>query len=201
MTTPVPDLDLRRLGQPGLSTDGSSALALAAWHSHGHHTTAVTDTPARLVLVPLPGEHTHCAEPQQPSLEAVRAQACGLAQALVEIVAGDRSLTQLVRWTTAEVYEQLHHRVLALHGCQPAAEPGGAAAAPARRRRAKVATVHLSQPADGVVEVAARVSHGPRSTALALRLERRVGARRVHTGGVLQRVPDERWVAAAVTWS
>jgi hypothetical protein len=32
-------------------------------------------------------------------------------QAAVEVVAGDRPLTQMVRWTTVEVYEQLQwHR-------------------------------------------------------------------------------------------
>lgn len=128
---------------------------------------------------------------------ALREQAQGFAQALVEVVAGDRTLTQLVRWTTAEVYEQLHHRVHTLATCPlPAVYPS----VPRRRRRARVATVHLSQPVDGVAEVAARVDHGARSTAVALRLERRAGARRICAGGVVSRVAEERWVCTAVTW-
>jgi hypothetical protein len=63
-----------------------------------------------------------------------------------------------------------------------------------------VASLHVSTPTDGIAEVSARIDHGVRSTALALRLERRSAARRLAGGGV-RRVPDERWLCTAVTWA
>lgn len=84
-------------------------------------------------------------------------------QALVEVLAGDRPLPQLVRWTSTEVYED----VAAL--LPPSnRRAGGAAEADTR---AAVRSVHLTEPADGVAEVAATVRRGRRSTAVALRLE------------------------------
>ncbi len=197
------DLELRRLSQLTAATQGSSALALHDWPelaSPGPPSAG----PAPLVLVPLPTTPAAGRLGEQVTVESapatleLREQARGFAQALVEIVAGDRTLTQLVRWTTADVYEQLHHRVHTLATCPP---PAVDPSRPRRRRRPRVASVHLTQPADGIAEVAARVDHGARSTALALRLERRVGARRVCTGGVVRRVAEERWVCTAVSWA
>lgn len=79
-----------------------------------------------------------------------------LAQALVEVLAGERPLSQLVRWTTRDVYDQLAERAT-----------GGAAGSV----RSIVRSVHLTEPADGVAEVAAIVRRGARCFALALRLE------------------------------
>lgn len=81
-----------------------------------------------------------------------------LAQALVEVLAGDRPSAQLVRWTTTEVYETVTAAV-------PAGRPQ------CDRPRSVVRSVHLSEPRDGVAEVAAVVRHGRRSTAVALRIE------------------------------
>lgn len=82
-------------------------------------------------------------------------------QAAVEVVAGDRPLTQMVRWTTAEVYEQLQWR-RRLHSGGPTA---GA------NRRAVVSSVHVCQPHDEVAEACATVRIGGRASAVALRLE------------------------------
>jgi uncharacterized protein DUF6459 len=81
-------------------------------------------------------------------------------QAVVEVLAGDRPLSQLVRWTTAEVYDEVSARVV------PSGPPG--APTPAR---ALVRSVHVTEPSDGVAEVAASVRRGRRCTAVALRLE------------------------------
>ena len=81
-------------------------------------------------------------------------------QAVIEVLAGDRPATQLVRWTTMEVYDQLTGRV--------PGQPGVRAAASVR---ALVRSVHVSEPADGVAEVSALVRRGVRCTAVALRLE------------------------------
>lgn len=225
MTFQTSALDLRRLSQVTAATQGSSALTLherpePEWREHAQSAAPSApaagresdrQSPASLVLLTVAHStavdsptangasidaDTSAADDTVPA--ALREQAQGFAQALVEVLAGDRTLTQLVRWTTAEVYEQLHHRVHTLASCPlPTVYPS----VPRRRRRARVATVHLSQPADGVAEVAARVDHGARSTAVALRLERRAGARRVCAGGVVRRVAEERWVCTAVTWT
>ena len=81
------------------------------------------------------------------------------AQAVVEVLAGDRPVSQLVRWTTTSVYDDVAALIVG-----PAAVRGAAA-------RGVVRSVHVSEPADGVAEVAALVRRGARSTAVALRLE------------------------------
>lgn len=81
------------------------------------------------------------------------------AQAVVEVLAGDRPVAQLVRWTTADVYDEVACRVL------------DSGAARVEQPRAVVRSVHVTEPADGVAEVAAMVRRGGRTTALALRLE------------------------------
>lgn len=83
-------------------------------------------------------------------------------QAAVEVVAGDRPLTQMVRWTTAEVYEQLLWR----RQRQTRSTSGAAG-----QRRAVVSSVHVCQPDDDVAEACATVRVGGRATAVALRLE------------------------------
>jgi hypothetical protein len=64
-----------------------------------------------------------------------------------------------------------------------------------------VASLHVSTPLEGVAEVSARIDHGVRSTAIALRLEARGAGLRVPAGGMVRRVPEERWVCTAVTWA
>lgn len=81
------------------------------------------------------------------------------AQAVVEVLSGDRPVAQLVRWTTTDVYEEVACRVLDF------------GAARVEQPRAVVRSVHVTEPADGVAEVAAMVRRGVRTTALALRLE------------------------------
>jgi hypothetical protein len=81
-------------------------------------------------------------------------------QAVVEVLAGDRPASQLVRWTTAEVYDDVACRITS------GARPGSPTPA-----RAVVRSVHVTEPADGVAEVAALVRRGIRCTAVALRLE------------------------------
>ena len=81
-------------------------------------------------------------------------------QAVIEVLAGDRPASQLVRWTTTEVYDDVACRITS------GARPG--APTPAR---AVVRSVHVAEPADGVAEVSALVRRGVRCTAVALRLE------------------------------
>lgn len=84
-----------------------------------------------------------------------------LVQAVLEVLALERPRQQLVRWLTPEVYAEVSRHVLA-------APPRRAGARPVRR---SVSSVHVSEPADGVVEASAVAVGGPRARAVAVRLE------------------------------
>ncbi len=134
---------------PGTAGEGVSAIAVA---SHGEARQLPADTRAvRLGRLPDP-----------------RPLAGELAQAVVEVLAGDRPAVQLLTRFDNETYGQLSARapdpVTA-----PTLGPGRAGIHPHDRPR--VCTVHVSRPADGVAEVTARVQTNGRSRAVALRLE------------------------------
>ncbi|RJK95414.1 Rv3235 family protein [Vallicoccus soli] len=84
-------------------------------------------------------------------------------QAALEVLAGERPVTQLVRWTSARVYADLQRRALAAGTAGPGARRGGP--------RCAVRSVHVGAPADGVAEVCAVVARAGRVHAVALRLE------------------------------
>jgi hypothetical protein len=79
-----------------------------------------------------------------------------LVQSVLEVLAGDRPVTQLLRWLDLPVYEALAAR-----------------ARPSRRRTppGAVRSVHLCEPAPGVVEASVVVGGALRSRAGAVRLE------------------------------
>lgn len=89
-------------------------------------------------------------------LEDPRPRAAVLARAFLEALCGDRPVGQLMRWTTAEVYAQL--------------EPLVAARTP-RPWAATLRRVLVAEPSPGVAEVTAIIQRGPRTGAMALRLE------------------------------
>lgn len=97
-------------------------------------------------------------------------------QAVVEVVSSDRPLTQLVRWTDPDVYADLRQRRerVAQHR-----KPGQV-----RTGRQHVATVHLRRSSLDSAEVAARVTLGRRSRAIAARLDFQRG----------------RWLCTAITF-
>jgi hypothetical protein len=115
----------------------------------------------------------------QPSGDADRrrmlARAHRFVQAVVEIVSGDRPCAQLVRWTDRAVYDSITTRVAALSDTVGSIPP-------TERPRARVVSVKVCRPRDGVAEVAAHVRQGKRSHALAARLEH----------------ADERWICTAL---
>lgn len=106
----------------------------------------------------------------------VRGWSARFAQAVVETVGGQRPATQLVRWTTQEVFRDLDRRG------QLARRVGGGARRPVRPQ---VRSVHVCRPKAEVAEVSVHVRHGHRSKALALRLERR----------------QDRWVCTVVQFA
>jgi len=92
-----------------------------------------------------------------------------IVQAVVEIVGGDRPVTQVLRWTTTEVYQDLGRRaqlVARAVGKHPG--QGGVQGV-----RPQVVGVHSCFVADGVAEVSAHVRYGRRSRAVAARFELR----------------------------
>ncbi len=93
----------------------------------------------------------------------------GLVQVLVEVMAGLRPASQLLRWTTTAVHEQVRRRVV----------PTGRGPRRAAVRRPIVRSVRVCEPVDGVAEVSAVVAGQHRAQALALRLEGRDGRWRV----------------------
>lgn len=97
----------------------------------------------------------------EPSLDGF---ATRFAQAVVEVIGGDRGVYQLMRWTTDEVYDDLQRRSSLLQ--RSTRDPRR------RRLRAQVRSVHLSCPQPDVAEISIHVRHGHRSRAIAARIER-----------------------------
>jgi len=115
-------------------------------------------------------------EPGPDSVPDPEPWAARFIQAVVEVVSSDRPLTQLARWTDPRVYDDLAQRRarVAQHR-----KPGQL-----RSGRQQVATVHVRQSAFDSAEVAARVTLGRRSRAIAARLDFQRG----------------RWLCTAITF-
>ena len=89
-----------------------------------------------------------------------------LVQGILEVLSGVRPISQLVRWTTADVYDSILTR--AQHRSQIMSELRQTGP---QRFAEVVRSVHVSEPTDGIAEVCAIVQQGPRCRAIALRLE------------------------------
>jgi Family of unknown function (DUF6459) len=89
-----------------------------------------------------------------------------LVQGILEVLSGVRPISQLVRWTTADVYDSILTR--AQHRSQIMSELRQVGP---QRFAEVVRSVHVSEPTDGIAEVCAIVQQGPRCRAIALRLE------------------------------
>jgi hypothetical protein len=137
---------------PAPAVQGTLALACPP-HSGAPDGQAGT----QLRLVPAPVRST---DPGRPD---PRAWARQLAQAVTEVLAGDRPPTQLVRWTTERIYADLE-RAAANRARERTVIRSG-------RARPKVTRVFVCDVRDGVVEASAVVKHGARMRAMALRLE------------------------------
>jgi hypothetical protein len=93
--------------------------------------------------------------------------AARIGAAVVEIVGGDRPVSQLLRWTTPEVYQDLARRarlVAAAAGRRPGA--GGVQSV-----RPQLVAAHSSFVTEECAEVSLHVRYGPRSRAVAARFE------------------------------
>lgn len=99
-----------------------------------------------------------------PPAGSTEVWAATFVQAVIEVVACDRPVTQLIRWTSSDVYAEIQRRQqnVARHRRDGSV----------RSVRQHVATVRLCQPHSDCAEIAARIAFGQRSRALAARLDR-----------------------------
>lgn len=86
-----------------------------------------------------------------------------MALAVVEVLRGTRSLPQLMRWTSPEVYSAIGAQAMAAGLSRPDARTR-------RRAPVRVRRVRVCEPADGVAEAAVVLLDGTRTRAMALRL-------------------------------
>ena len=86
------------------------------------------------------------------------------ASVVVEVVGGDRGPSQLLRWTSETVYEDLVRRAALLQRTTPSDRR-------VRRLRSQVRSVHVFCPSPFTAEVSVHVRQGDRSRAFAARLE------------------------------
>jgi hypothetical protein len=151
------------VSRPPLAVQGTLALDLGSLSippDHGPPRTPELDSSRR-------------SRTERPEDDEVRAWAARFAQAVVESVNGLRPVTQLVRWTSQDVFRDLDRRAQLLRR---------AAGATRRPIRPHVRSVHVFRPDERTAEVSVHLRHGHRSRALAMRLERR----------------DDRWVCTAI---
>lgn len=124
--------------------------------------------------VPPPGTHGNdVVEVNLPDRRAVEVWARRYVQAAVEIVVGDRPVSQVLRVSTARVYADLSRRALLV------AHAGGHIAglgAGRQTTRPQLRSLRLSFVRDDAVETSAHIRYGDRSRAVAARFELVKGA-------------------------
>ncbi|MFC5727908.1 MULTISPECIES: Rv3235 family protein [Nocardioides] len=167
MSVNHPDLVGVRLAVPVAPTQGTLALALLPRQSPPPGATGEARPGAAVVDLRL-----------RRSIEEWTHR---FAQAAVEIVGGDRPTSQLIRWTSPDVYADLHRRAL-LVARAGGHQPGLARVQPVRPR---VQSVHACFISDAIVECGVHVRYGERSRAVAARFER----------------IDQRWICTALDFS
>lgn len=99
-----------------------------------------------------------------------REWAARLGQAIIEVLDGRRSPSQLLRWTTPEIHRALRTQAGSLAGVLA----GTSEASPSRGGgpgRVQVRSVHVCEPESGIAEVSVVLSTPRRSRAMAMRLE------------------------------
>lgn len=150
--------DVEHSPRPGAAPGVSGSLALAVPAAPLSSRSGRTAPELRL----LPGGDTG----DRPGAggDEVKVWAGRFAQAVVEVLGGDRPLAQLVRWTSQRVYLELERRLAILHRTQDAGRR-------MRTVRPQVRSVHVFHPTPHSAEVSVHVRHGQRSRAIAARLE------------------------------
>lgn len=168
MTTTLHPLMGVRLPVPVATTQGTLALALLP---RSDPPDPAGDAYGGATVVPI----------DRRQLAVVEEWTRRFVQAAVEIVGGDRPMSQLLRWTLPDVYEDLRRRTM-LVARAGGHQPGLARVQPVRPR---VLSVHTCFIRPDAVEASAHVKYGERSRALAARFER----------------IEQRWLCAALDFS
>jgi hypothetical protein len=122
--------------------------------------------PTGLDAVPTGADDGSFAASGSPAVPSPQPWAARYVQAVVEVLARQRPVSQLARWTSAEVYRDLTRLQ------RVAAQPREA---PTRPPRQAVVSVRVCAVAPDAAEVAARITEGQRSRAIAARLDFRRG--------------------------
>jgi hypothetical protein len=161
-------IPLQRTSSPSTGIAGVTRLSSAP-SAREPVPLALTQGTLALDLDPHPGM------PHTPELRVVTggdgrldAWAARFAQAVIEVVGGDRNPHQLLRVTSPRVHADLMRRSAALN---KVTSPENRR----RRLRAQVRSVHVFQPGPLSAEVSVHVRHGQRSRALAARVEQLEG--------------------------
>lgn len=154
---------------PVASVQGTLALDLQPRHDPPEPVLGASRTAADVIAI------------DQPLRRDLEQWAHRYAQAAVEIVGGDRPVSQLLRWSSQEVYQNLDRRArLVAHAGRH--QPGQGRVQPVRP---KVLGVHACFLAREVAEVSVHVRYGERSRAVAARFER----------------SDQRWCCTALDFA
>lgn len=157
-----------RLPVPVASTQGTLALALLP-----------RTEPPLPDGAPRPGATVIAIDRRQQAV--VEEWARRFVQAAVEIVGGDRPVSQVLRWTVPDVYDDLRRRTV-LVARAGGHQPGLARVQPVQPR---VLSVHTCFVRPDAVEASVHVRYGERSRALAARFE----------------WIEQRWVCSALDFS
>lgn len=137
-------------------------------------------TPPEQVPLPLAGIPQLIITPRGPANHPLQQRASHFMQVLVEVLTGERPIRQLNAWMSPDVYDQLQRR-LATQSRAPRLQVNAGS---------RIASVHVAMVNEATAEVAARMAHGGRSRALAIRLELQSSPRGV-----------EQWRCTALTWA
>lgn len=160
---------ITRLGVGSATRRSSSIAALTTHQPQARKFNVVPAADKQAAGQPDGAQPPHAAKTARTSEVAPRvpeARAWGgrLAQAVSEVLAGDRPISQLVRFTDDEVFVELNRRVRLL-GLNTTAVTRGA------KEKSTVQSVRVFMPEPFIAEVAAHVRRGDRSRAIALRME------------------------------
>jgi hypothetical protein len=165
MSTPT-----RPQNAPRPSARTATAHSAARTAPPAQHAAALQGTLALDLLASQPGlpdtpelDHTRRARVPHVADHEVRSWAARFAQAVVEVVGGQRPASQLVRWASPDVQRDLARRAHLV---------GLTAGRAGRSVRPQVRSVHICRPSASSAEVSVHVRHGARSRALAMRLDR-----------------------------
>jgi hypothetical protein len=123
----------------------------------------------------------------EPAAGELHAWTTRFAQAVVEVVAGHRPPSQLVRWTSRAVFRDLERRTRLT---QRAATATGGLPVQRSTLRPQVRSVHVCRVGPDTAEASVHVRHGRRSRAVALRLET-----------TLDRNGATRWTCTAIEFA